>query len=103
MACCLSGIRYSSAFALEERTMSFYRGRRQQHPGLRPSSLKGFKQGQAMPEVSVGNGIGTQAWNTTRTEPEALNLPAGAFCKSLYPEEVLRVLPTPNQYMKSGR
>lgn len=56
-----------------------------------------------MPEVSVGNGIGTQAWNTTRTEPEALNLPAGAFCKSLHPEEVLRVLPTPNQHMKSGR
>lgn len=56
-----------------------------------------------MPEVSVGNGIGTQAWNTARTEPEALHLPPGAFCKSLHPGEVLRVVPTLNQHVKSDR
>lgn len=101
VACCLSGIRCSSTFALAEtmRRRRNHRGRRQQHPGIRAWSLKGFKQGQTMPEVSVGNGTGTQAWNTARAEPEALDLPAGAFCKSLHPGEVLRVVPTP--HMKS--
>lgn len=55
-----------------------------------------------MPDVSVGNGIGTQAWNTARTEPEALDLSAHALCKSWHPGEGPRVVPTPNQHMKAG-
>lgn len=34
-------------------------------------------------------------------QPEALDLPAGAFCKCLHPGEVPRLVPTPNQHMKS--
>lgn len=83
MACWLSGIRCSSAFALKEMMKSFCKGR-QQHPGVRAWSLKGFKQGQAMPKVSVGkNSIGTQAWITARTKPEALTclqVPAAGLC-----------------------
>lgn len=96
VTCCLLGIRCCSAFALLLQWETA-------DPGIRAWSLKGSKQGQAIPKGSVGNGIGTQAWNTAGTEPEALDFPAGALCKSWHPGKVLRVVPTPNQHMKSDR
>lgn len=92
--CCLSGIRCCSAFILllqGETAASWHKGLVPKGVQTRTSHTQGLS-GEWDRDPSLGY-----------SKPEALDLPAGALCKSWHPGKVLRVVPTPNQHMKSDR